>query len=135
MRREPARGQVGRLEIVGIVRDVRDAPLGQAVEPAVYFSTQQFPFRELFVAVRAADRATALAAVRTALREAAPNVPYSSARSWGEIVAARTAEPRVLMTVLLFFGALAAVLAAIGVYGLFSWSVAVRTRELALRGT
>jgi putative ABC transport system permease protein len=39
------------------------------------------------------------------------------------------------MTVLLFFGALAAVLAALGVYGLFSWSVALRTRELAIRLT
>ena len=43
------------------------------------------------------------------------------------------AEPRLLMTILLFFGGLAALLAALGVYGLFSWSVALRTRELAIR--
>jgi putative ABC transport system permease protein len=40
-----------------------------------------------------------------------------------------------LMTILVFFGALAALLAALGVYGLFSWSVALRTRELAIRLT
>jgi ABC-type antimicrobial peptide transport system permease subunit len=39
------------------------------------------------------------------------------------------------MTVLLFFGALAGLLAALGVYGLFSWSVALRKRELAIRLT
>jgi ABC-type antimicrobial peptide transport system permease subunit len=39
------------------------------------------------------------------------------------------------MAVLLFFGGLAALLAALGVYGLFSWSVALRTRELAIRVT
>jgi ABC-type antimicrobial peptide transport system permease subunit len=39
------------------------------------------------------------------------------------------------MTILTFFGALAAVLSALGVYGLFSWSVALRTRELAIRLT
>jgi ABC-type antimicrobial peptide transport system permease subunit len=39
------------------------------------------------------------------------------------------------MTILLFFGGLAALLAALGVYGLFSWSVAQRTRELAIRLT
>ena len=39
------------------------------------------------------------------------------------------------MTILLFFGGLAALLAALGVYGLFSWSVALRTRELAIRLT
>ena len=45
------------------------------------------------------------------------------------------AVARMLMTVLLAFGALAGVLAAIGVYGLFSWSVALRRRELAIRLT
>jgi ABC-type antimicrobial peptide transport system permease subunit len=39
------------------------------------------------------------------------------------------------MTILLFFGGLAGLLAALGVYGLFSWSVALRTRELAIRLT
>ena len=47
----------------------------------------------------------------------------------------RTAEPRLLMTTLTAFGALAAFLAALGVYGLFSWSVALRQRELAIRLT
>ncbi|HXW08703.1 MAG TPA: ABC transporter permease [Vicinamibacterales bacterium] len=124
-----------RFEIVGIVRDVRNAPIGQDIEPAVYFTTRQFPFRELFLTVRAADRAMALAAVRTALRAAAPGVPLGTVETWGERFAKRTAEPRLLMTILLVFGALAAMLASLGVYGLFSWSVAIRTRELAIRLT
>jgi ABC-type antimicrobial peptide transport system permease subunit len=57
------------------------------------------------------------------------------AQTWGERFARRTAEPRLLMTILMFFGALAGLLAALGVYGLFSWSVALRTRELAIRLT
>lgn len=124
-----------RFEIVGVVKDVRNVPLGQAVEPAVYFTTRQFPFRELFLAVRANDPAMAAAAVRTALKTAAPSVPMARAQSWGDRFAARTAQSRLLMTILVFFGALAALLAAIGVYGLFSWSVALRTRELAIRLT
>jgi ABC-type antimicrobial peptide transport system permease subunit len=59
----------------------------------------------------------------------------AAVRTWGERFAARTAEPRMLMTVLVFFGGLAGLLAALGVYGLFSWSVALRTRELAIRLT
>jgi ABC-type antimicrobial peptide transport system permease subunit len=105
------------------------------VEPAIYFPTRQFVFREQFITVRAADRATAVAAIRTALNAAAPNVPMNTARTWGERFGARTAEPRLLMTILLFFSLLAAFLAALGVYGLFSWSVALRTRELAIRLT
>jgi ABC-type antimicrobial peptide transport system permease subunit len=124
-----------RYEIVGIVKDVRNAPLGQAIEPAIYFSTRQFPFREQFIAVRASDAGAALTAVRQALRSAAPNVPMAAAQTWGARFAARTAEPRLLMSVLIFFGGLAALLAALGVYGLFSWSVALRTRELAIRLT
>lgn len=124
-----------RFEIVGIVNDVRNVPLGQTVEPAVYFTTRQFPFRETFVVVRANHPAMALTAVSNGLKIAAPNVPISRAQTWGERFAARTAQSRVLMALLVVFGALAALLAAIGVYGLFSWSVALRTRELAIRLT
>lgn len=124
-----------RYEVIGVVADVRNAPFGQPVEPAIYFSTRQFPFREQFVTVKAADRAAAVAAIRVALAEEAPNVPMGVARTWAERFASRTAEPRLLMTILLFFGGLAALLAALGVYGLFSWSVALRRRELAIRLT
>ncbi len=62
-------------------------------------------------------------------------MPMSVTQTWGERFAAKTAEARLLMTILLFFGGLAALLAALGVYGLFSWSVALRTRELAIRLT
>jgi ABC-type lipoprotein release transport system permease subunit len=117
------------------VKDVRNVPFGQAVEPAVYFTTRQFPFRELFLVVRAEDPAMAAAAVRTALKSAAPGVPMAMAQTWGDRFAARSAQSRLLMTVLVFFAGLAALLAAIGVYGLFSWSVALRTRELAIRLT
>lgn len=132
---QPAHNPPTRFEVVGIVKDVRNAPFGQPVEPAIYFSTRQFPFREQFLTVRTADRASAIAAIRTALQQEAPNVPMGMARTWGERFGEHTAEPRLLMTVLLFFGGLAALLAALGVYGLFSWSVALRTRELAIRLT
>jgi len=122
-------------EVVGVVRDVRNVPLGQATEPAFYTSTRQFPFSEVFIAVRATDTATALTAMREGLKAAAPQVPMAAARTWGDRFAARTAEPRLLMSLLLFFGGLAAFLAALGVYGLFSWAVAMRTRELAIRMT
>ena len=122
-------------EIVGVVKDVRNAPFGQPVEPAIYFSTRQYTFREQFITVKAVSRAAAVSAIKTALQQEAPNVPMGLARTWGERFGERTAEPRLLMTILMFFGGLAAVLAALGVYGLFSWSVALRTRELAIRLT
>ena len=131
----PVHSPPTRFEVIGVVKDVRNAPFGQPVEPALYFTTRQYTFREQFVTVRGADRAAAVAAIRNALQQEAPNVPMGVARTWGERFATRTAEPRLLMTLLVFFGALAGLLAALGVYGLFSWSVALRKRELAIRLT
>jgi len=122
-------------EVVGVVRDIRDTPIGEPVEPAMYFGVQQFPFFQMMYTVRAVDSGAALRAVRAALAAITPNVPMGPVRSWRELMNARTTEPRLLMMLLTFFGATAAFLAALGVYGLFSWSVAQRTRELAIRLT
>src|SRR5207253_11306994 len=91
-------------EVVGVVRDVRNVPLGQAIEPAVYFTTRQFPFRQLFLTVRASDPVMALAAVRRAIATVAPSVPIGRAQTWGERFAARTAQARLLMADLIFCG-------------------------------
>ncbi len=127
----------GRLtfEVVGIVRDVRDVPLGQHIEPAIYFTARQFPFGAMFVAVRARGGAEARTAITSAVHAVAPDVPLGDTSTWGDRFRMKTAEPRLLMTVLVFFAALAALLASVGVYGLFSWLVALRRREVAIRLT
>ncbi|HEY1308168.1 MAG TPA: ABC transporter permease [Vicinamibacterales bacterium] len=122
-------------EVVGVVKDIRNTPLGQPIEPTVYFSSQQFPAGELLYTIRASSRSSAIAALRAALATTAPTVPIGIVQTWGDRMATRSAEPRLLMTLLIFFGAAAALLAALGIYGLFSWSVAQRTRELAIRLT
>jgi len=129
------RHQATLAEVVGVVADVRNAPLGQPVEPAIYFTTRQFPFAELQIAVRAVSPAVAYEALRAGVHEVAPAVPIGEAKTWGERFREHSGEPRLLMSTLIFFGFLASLLAAIGVYGIFSWSVALRTRELAIRLT
>ena len=124
-----------RVRIVGVVADIQNVALGMPVEPAVYFPTRQFPFGAVTIAISARDTDTAVAAMRTALRSVSPNTPLGTVETWREHFNTRTAEPRLLMTTLTAFGALAAFLAALGVYGLFSWSVALRRRELAIRLT
>ena len=98
-----------QFEIVGVIKDVRNVPLGQATEPAVYFSTRQFPFRELFLTVRAADERR-----RGGRRSQRP--PAGGAQGadgadadLGRPLRTKTAEPRLLMTILTFFGALAGI--------------------------
>lgn len=120
-------------EIVGVVADVRNAPIGQPIEPAIYFPAGQFPYRSMMLAVRGRDAGETVAAIRDALKQVAPDVPLAGVQTWGERLRARTAEPRLLRALLLGFGGLAGLLAATGVYGLFAWSVTLRRRELAIR--
>lgn len=123
------------LDIVGVVGDIRNGALGQPVEPAIYFPIAQFPFRSVIVAIDARDTATATNAARRGLAAVAATTPLGTIDTWTARLDQRTAEPRLLMATLSAFGALAALLAALGVYGLFSWSVAARRRELAIRLT
>jgi putative ABC transport system permease protein len=123
------------LQIVGVVGDIPNAALGQPVEPAIFFPATQFPFRSMVFAVSARDTTTAVAAVRQALHDVSPITPIGPTETWADRFGKRTAEPRVLMVTLSAFGVLAAILASLGVYGLFSWSVASRRRELAIRLT
>jgi ABC-type antimicrobial peptide transport system permease subunit len=127
--------QFSPLTVVGIVADVRNTALGQPVEAALYYPAAQFPFRSMQVAIAARDNETAVAAMRNALKAVAPTTPLGTVETWSHKAGARTAEPQLLMTTLSSFGVLAALLAALGVYGLFSWSVALRRRELAIRMT
>jgi predicted permease len=124
-----------RYEIVGVVGDVRNVPVAQAVEPAFYFSARQFPFRAMFLTVLGPDLPSSVAAMQAGLRQAAPGIPLGETTSLEDRFRSIAAEPRLLMTLLVFFAALAAILAALGVYGLFSWTVALRRRELAIRLT
>ena len=124
-----------RLRIVGVVANIQNVALGLPVEPAVFYPARQFPFSAVTVAIAARDTATAEAALRMALKAVSPSTPVGTIQTWGDRFKAHTAEPRLLMSTLTAFGALAALLAAVGVYGLFSWSVAMRRRELAIRLT
>jgi putative ABC transport system permease protein len=122
-------------QIVGVVGDIPNAALGQPVEPTIYSPATQFPFRSMFFAVSSRDATTAATAVRRALHDVSPITPVGPTETWADRFGKRTAEPRVLMATLSAFGVLAAILASLGVYGLFSWSVASRRRELAIRLT
>jgi predicted permease len=124
-----------RYEIVGVIADVRDVPLGQTNEPAIYCPAAQYPFQSMFLAVRGRDRASAARAIQAGIRATTPSTPIADLATLSERFRARAAEPRLLMTVLVFFASLAAALAALGVYGLFSWTVALKRREIAIRLT
>jgi predicted permease len=130
-------------EIVGVVRDVRSIRLATAPPPTTYLPVAQRPgvLRDIEVRLAAGGAGGAgddlapgtVASLRRAIAEVAPNLPVFSIITMGERIERSLARERAVARLTAFFGLLALLLAAIGLYGVMSYSVARRTNEIGLR--
>jgi predicted permease len=122
-------------EIVGIVGDARQWGLERPADPEIYFPFAQMNFSsEATLVVRAAGDPGGLTdAVRRAVREVNGDAPVFRVKTMLEIVSGSTAQQRFNMLLMTVFAAVALVMAAIGMYGLISYSVTQRTHEIGVR--
>jgi predicted permease len=120
--------------VVGVVGDVRYGTIDSLPQPDVYLSYYQSPRGRMMIYARTAGDPLSIAdAARRVLREVAPEAPVYDVRSLSSRVADASAYARFSAMLLAMFGAMALVLAAMGVYGVISFQAGQRTKELGLR--
>jgi predicted permease len=126
--------QAGQIEIVGILRDAKYDSVRDEVPPTMYMPYLQRPLQGAVFHVRTAGNpAGAIGVIRDAMHKIDPNLPLMNVATQTETVEKRLQQERVFAQAYALFGALALVLASIGLFGLMSYSVTRRTNEIGIR--
>jgi len=120
--------------IVGVVADVRDYPADLQAEPAVWMAAAQEPFSLLSVVVRTSGEPFQMVTrLRETLATLDRELPMAELRTLDTVAAEALAERRFALLVCQAFGGLGLLLAAIGIYGLLTYIVQQRRKEIGIR--
>jgi putative ABC transport system permease protein len=123
-----------KFQVVGVVADVKQHSLADAVRPALYVPITQGPTSRAALVLRASgDPAALSASVRRAVREFDATLAVAEVQPMGEIVATSVARPRFSALLLGAFAGCAVLLALVGIYGVVAQGVAQRSAEFGIR--
>jgi hypothetical protein len=127
-------GTVEDVEIVGVIRNERVSDLQLPVREVVYVALAQAPRREIKLIVRThGESAAVMPAVRAAVREIDANLPLGDVRTMAQVKQLTLTNQTEPTWIIGTFAAIAALLAALGLYGVLSNTVNQRRREIGIR--